>query len=88
MKCKKTLILRIMVSFEDLSHRCEESLLVNWGANSLIGNVNNPIELVELVKSLLHGITGQVIDNAEVNFSLHYSVLRVKDDLLYHISGC
>ena len=72
-------------SFEYFPHSSEESLFVKGGAHGLIGDVDDPVELVKLVKSLLHGIAGQVVDDAEVDLSLHDSVLRVKDNLLYHI---
>jgi hypothetical protein len=42
--------------------------------------------MMQLVQSLLHGIASEVINDAEVDLTLYYTVLWVEDDLLDHIA--
>lgn len=75
-------------SLEDLSHGGKEALAVDGGSDSRTrtdGSVG-VVKVVKLVKALLHGVACKVVDDAEVDLTLDDAVLRVKYDLLNHIS--
>ena len=44
------------------------------------------VQVVKLIETFLHWVARQVVNDTEVDLTLDNTVLRVKDDLLDHLS--